>query len=319
MQYINSNKINFFFNFEKFRMYELESLNNNFFQKGFNYEQNHESFNFQYSNHINEKPRNDEILFFLSNENGFNNYYYPDDTLMNNSINEGINNNTIDNFYQSDFFQVNQYNHNYIDLNEGKEEVEFKNITNNMDKKIDIKTRKLDEDSINKKIKNSYFNLIIKLLNHLLEIKQRKDLSFRVLYNNKKKASKKYMEDIQNKKIKDIIIKENKHNLDIDNKIQKDEKLKIISNVLEQDFLYFFDKIYCKKRKTKYNLNEFGLGDFEFDLPENIQLYEDLLEKNKDEDNFMTYKTRINICINNYFMPNKKHPIFKCRKTRRTK
>jgi len=139
-----------------------------------------------------------------------------------------------------------------------------------MDKKFVIKTRKLDKDSINKKIKNSYFNMIIKLLNHLLELKQRKDLSFRLLYIYKKKVSKKCMEEIQNKKIKDIIIKENKHNQDIDNKMQKDEKLKIISNVLDQDFLYFFDKIYFQKRKSKYNLNEFGLGDFEFDLPENI-------------------------------------------------
>lgn len=297
-------------------MYELESLNNNIFQKGFNYKQNNEYYNIQYSNHINENPENDEIIFFLGKESRFNNYYYPDETLMNNSINEGINKTIVD-LHESDIFQVNLYNQ--IDIKEGKDEVEIKNITNNMDKKFVIKTRKLDKDSINKKIKNSYFNMIIKLLNHLLELKQRKDLSFRLLYIYKKKVSKKCMEEIQNKKIKDIIIKENKHNQDIDNKMQKDEKLKIISNVLDQDFLYFFDKIYFQKRKSKYNLNEFGLGDFEFDLPENIQLYDDLLEKNKKEDNFMTYKTRINICIKNYFMPKRKHTFFKCRKRRRTK
>jgi hypothetical protein len=55
-------------------------------------------------------------------------------------------------------------------------------------------------------------------------------------------------------------------------------------------------------------MKEFGFDDLEVDL-ENIELFGDLLLKEKDDDYL---KEKMRFCTKNCFLPKKKNEIFKC-------
>ena len=140
-------------------------------------------------------------------------------------------------------------------------------------------------------------------------------------HDYKNKISKKSFNSFRNQTIKDAIIKskissqyktkDKNSNIETCNKIENEEKLKDLSIILNKNILFFFDKIYKKERKKEYNLNELGLFDLKFVLPKEVELFEDLLNKNKRiEENFNEYKTKLNICCNTNFMPEKKIPTF---------
>ena len=145
-------------------------------------------------------------------------------------------------------------------------------------------------------------------------------------HDSKNQVSKDSFNSFINQTIKDVIqskitshykTKDIYSNIETCNKIEKEEKLNDLSIILNKNILFFFDKIYKKERKKEYNLNELGLFDLKFVLPENIELYEDLLTKNeKIEENFNEYKTELNICCNTNFMPEKKMPTFIIRKSK---
>ena len=169
-------------------------------------------------------------------------------------------------------------------------------------------------------------NLILMVLSKKNGIKF--DSQFYNLENDyKNKISKKSFNSFRNQTIKDAIIKskissqyktkDKNSNIETCNKIENEVKLKDLSIILNKNILFFFDKIYKKERKKEYNLNELGLFDLKFVLPEDIKLYEDLLTKNeKIEENFNEYKTELNICCNTNFMPEKKIPTFITRKSK---
>jgi len=69
-------------------------------------------------------------------------------------------------------------------------------------------------------------------------------------------------------------------NRNIYEQIEK-ENQDILQNILNKKFLFFFEKIYCKNNK-KISMKEFGFDDLEIDL-ENIELFNDLLLKQKDD------------------------------------
>jgi hypothetical protein len=71
--------------------------------------------------------------------------------------------------------------------------------------------------------------------------------------------------------------------------------------ILNENILFFFDKIYKEERKEEYNLNEFGLADLKFVFSKKVKLLEDLISKNKKDVQFNEYKKRIKECCDNYF------------------
>jgi hypothetical protein len=193
--------------------------------------------------------------------------------------------------------------------------------------------KKFRNDNIMRKIKINYINFIIKFMNLILMVLSKKNgIKFDSQFYNlehdyKNKISKKSFNSFLKQTIKDIFIKskisshykakDKNSNIETCNKIEKEIKLKDLSIILNKNILFFFDKIYKKERKKEYNLNELGLFDLKFVLPEDIELYEDLLTKNeKIEENFNEYKTELNICCNTNFMPEKKMPTFITRKSK---
>ena len=185
--------------------------------------------------------------------------------------------------------------------------------------------RKFDDDNIKKKIKTDYFTFII-----IKEFTKKNNITFDSVFYDlaskyKSNVTKEYIKLLQTQTIKDVIktdisphytIKNKNSNLITCNKIEEEIKLKEIDNILNKKILYFFETIYFQKRKEKYNLKELNLIDLEIVLDkEEIGLFEDLLDKNKkneDNFNFDEYKTNMIKCCENYFFQKK---IFKTRQT----
>ena len=109
---------------------------------------------------------------------------------------------------------------------------------------------------------------------------------------------------------KDISPKNSTKNKDYNAKIceQIEKEIQNISeNILNRNFLFFFDKIYYKNNK-KINMKEFGFDDLEVDL-KNIKLFGDLLLKEKDN---LLLNEKLVFCGKNFFLPKNDKEIFKC-------
>ena len=178
---------------------------------------------------------------------------------------------------------------------------------------------KFDEDNIIRKIQVSYINFIIDFMNILLIIINRKDLHFIPLnYYYKRKVNKEHRTSLKNTTIEEVLknkisskysTKNENVNKDICEKIKK-ENINIFVNILKLNIFFFFDKIYYKNRR-KFNLKEFGFDDLDVQLPNKIELFEDLIAKNKNEIHFEKYKIKLNNCAKKFFLPSRKD-IFKC-------
>ena len=178
---------------------------------------------------------------------------------------------------------------------------------------------KFDEDNIIRKIQVSYINFIIDFMNILLIIINRKDLHFIPLnYYYKRKVNKEHRASLKNTTIEEVLknkisskysTKNENVNKDICEKIKK-ENINIFVNILKLNIFFFFDKIYYKNRR-KFNLKEFGFDDLDVQLPNKIELFEDLIAKNKNEIHFEKYKIKLNNCAKKFFLPSRKD-IFKC-------
>ncbi len=178
---------------------------------------------------------------------------------------------------------------------------------------------KYDEDNIVRKVQVSYINFITYFLNIILKEIGRKDLSFIPLdYDFKRVVNKKNREFLKSHTVEEVIqsktspkykTKSNNRNKEICEKI-KEDKIYIMLNILKTNFFFFFDKIYYRKAR-KINLKDFGLEDFEINL-DNLELYEDLLLKNKKDIHFEKYRQKIDFCVKKYFLPKNQKDIFKC-------
>lgn len=176
---------------------------------------------------------------------------------------------------------------------------------------------KNSEDNIIRKIQISYINFIINFVNKILKAIGRQDLSFvQLAHNYKKNINKKNRNILNSLTIKEIISnnisrkfkkKEIDFNKKICEQIEKESQYKILQSILSKNFLFFFDKIYYKNIK-KINMKEFGFDDLEIDL-ENIELFGDLLSKEKDDNNL---KEKMHFCAKNYFLPKNKNEKFQC-------
>ena len=198
--------------------------------------------------------------------------------------------------------------------------------------------RLYDDDNIITKIKINFttFNRIIVnsiLIAYLKYIGREKDFNdlrfYPIKHKEKRSSSKKTIKELQTKSIGDITklnttskwssknpnTNENRYEI-----ITNDKNLALISEVLKKNYLFFFDILYRKKKRQKFNLKEFGFEDLEVELPKKNIFYEDLLEKNRKNPKikfFEEYKTRMNLCCKIYFTKNQNNTIFKARRMKK--
>ena len=161
------------------------------------------------------------------------------------------------------------------------------------------------------KIQPNYFTFLILFLNFIMK---KLNLKYQFCKLNGKYTSnvnQKYRASLNKKTIKEILEsipispkykKEENNNVNIINKLIQEGQDTFL-NILEKNVLYFFEKIYFAN-KRKFNLSQFGLKSFEFELPQNIQLFKDLLNKSKNDENFFEYKINLEKCAKNYFFSN---------------
>ena len=180
----------------------------------------------------------------------------------------------------------------------------------NNNKKAYVHTRN-KFDNISTKIQVSYINFLIDFINHILYSLNMSDLKF---YNVDAKFKKENntiekRQALKEKSIGNIIttnISSKYTKLDKNANLITYEKIKNnglydIMEILNQKFLFFFDKVYYKNLRI-FNLKEFGLMDLEIKLPNNIALYENVLIKNNTNLNFEKYKNKMEQCVKRHFL-----------------
>lgn len=194
----------------------------------------------------------------------------------------------------------------------------------NLKKKVGI-PRKFDEDNIVSKIQVKFITFIINLINLILKKIGIKNLQFKHLSHNYKcQVSKSFRKNLISQTIENILRNEISTKYSTKDKNFNNEILtqvknvgnKLIFDILNLNFLFFFEKIFYQKRRQSYNLSEFGLENLEFELPKKIELFEDLIEKNKNEQNFNEYKKLMDLYARKFFLPKEKYTCFKCKKSK---
>ena len=189
----------------------------------------------------------------------------------------------------------------------GKKSEQFED--DSIGKKSYIHTRN-KFDNIITKIQVSYINFLVNFINIILDAYNRKDLKFFYLNAKFKKINKiEKRKELKKKSISDIITNdispkyktlEKDINLKIYKKIEKDG-LNDIIYILNQKFLFFFENIYYKNLRT-FNLKDFGLIDLEIKLPNDLELFENLLMKNDKSYKFKEYEIKIKKCVKRHFL-----------------
>ena len=126
-------------------------------------------------------------------------------------------------------------------------------------------------------------------------------------YKFKKYIKKEFIASLKEKTIGDIIsnkisskykYKKEDANEKLCDKLKKENK--ILNNILSQNYLVLFQKVYYKNI-NEINLKDFGLEEDKYIiLSDKVKMYKDLLFKNKES---FLYVKRINKCIKEYFYP----------------
>jgi hypothetical protein len=179
--------------------------------------------------------------------------------------------------------------------------------------KEEIQHSKFKNDCKMAKIQRNYITFLVRFLNLIMNLLLNdKDYFFCDIDGDyKSNINQKNRASLNQKTIKEIILeapisgkikkKDINHNKIICNRLEE-EGQKILLNILDQKFLFFFENIYYANLK-KYDLNPFGL-DLEIDLSkdEKIKTFKDLL--NKDKLLNLDYKNEMKKCVENYFLLN---------------
>ena len=186
----------------------------------------------------------------------------------------------------------------------------IKNNEINNNKKPYIHTRN-KFDNIATKIQVSYMNFLINFVNIILNTIKRSDLKFYLLDANYKKNNNtiEKRQRLKETSIGDIIstkISLKYTSLDEDANLKTYEKIKNyglyhIIEILNQKFLFFFDKVYYSNLRT-FNLKDFGLMDLEIKLPKDLELYENVIAKNNKNFKFEEYKEKMEQCVKKHFL-----------------
>jgi hypothetical protein len=179
--------------------------------------------------------------------------------------------------------------------------------------KEEIQHSKFKNDCKMAKIQRNYITFLVRFLNLIMNLLLNdKDYFFCDIDGDyKSNINQKNRASLNQKTIKEIILeapisgkikkKDINHNKIICNRLEE-EGQKILLNILDQKFLFFFENIYYANLK-KYDLNPFGL-DLEIDLAkdEKIKTFKDLF--NKDKLLNLDYKNEMKKCVENYFLLN---------------
>jgi hypothetical protein len=165
-------------------------------------------------------------------------------------------------------------------------------------------------DNVLRKIQVNYITFLISFINEILKNLNYNERFLKLDYSIKKNINKDFFESLKTKNIEEIICskisdkykKEKKNNRNIFEKIKekKNKEKKVIINILSENYLDFFWKIYYKSSKL-INLKEYGL-DKEITLSDKVIMYKDLLKKNEELDPNENYNNNINNCVNNNFI-----------------
>ena len=157
-------------------------------------------------------------------------------------------------------------------------------------KKNRKKRRKFEKDLISMKIQCHYMTFMIKLINEILDfLKYDKRDRFRdIQHSIKKDIKKEHFNQLKGQKLYEVItkkvsIKNRKNNYDeffnlnLYKKLENDE---LIKNILNENYLNLFRKIYYKSERN-LNLKEYG-KDIDISLSEKIEMYRDIKESDEE-------------------------------------
>ena len=157
-------------------------------------------------------------------------------------------------------------------------------------KKNRKKRRKFEKDLISMKIQCHYMTFMIKLINEILDfLKYDKRDRFRDIQHSIKKDIKKdHFNQLKGQKLYEVItkkvsVKNRKNNYDeffnlnLYKKLENDE---LIKNILNENYLNLFRKIYYKSERN-LNLKDYG-KDIDISLSEKIEMYRDIKESDEE-------------------------------------
>ena len=190
-----------------------------------------------------------------------------------------------------------------------------KEITLNK-KRIEKVHNKFGKDNMIRKCQVSYFNfmidfinLFIRLFNSKMRLSPKKEF-FPIDYNIKKIVNRNQKIMIHTNSIEEMMKKNisKKHsrsrlssNKDLCEEI-KQYGIPEIEKIFKKNFIFLFD-IYHKSVR-KFNLKELdeSFANLVIEIPETIELYEDMLNKNQNDIKFEEYKKLMENSIKNYFV-----------------
>ena len=169
---------------------------------------------------------------------------------------------------------------------------------------------KYTSDNLLRKIQVHYLTFIIYFMNDLLYKLGYNEKFYKLDYDFKKNVKKEFVKYLKSQNIGEIIcsfpisskyrISKDKTINENENKVLQFKKNKILNQLLSQNYLQLFKKIYYKNNKC-INLNEFGLNT-KITLSSQVKMYQDLV-KNFDKG----YKDKLNKCVKENFL-NKNYP-----------
>lgn len=161
------------------------------------------------------------------------------------------------------------------------------------------------------KIQRSYLKYLIYSLNAKMKSIGLKYEFFQLNGKDIGNINKTFREKLIKKTIKELIldtpifgrIEEGKkdHNKNIIQKLEEEEQ-KIILNILDKNCLYYFENYYKNERTLELKLSESNF--IQINLPQNIELFNDLLNRNKcdnSEEN-EKYENDMRKCAKKYFL-----------------
>lgn len=186
---------------------------------------------------------------------------------------------------------------NLFNVNE-KENITKDNLINKKrkrgkkSKKIINNNRKYHDnnrtDNLLRKIQCHYMSFIVSYLNNILKNLNYQQKFLKLDYKYKRNVNKKFVESLKKKTVGDILCNKisdkYKHSSTDTNKelCKKIKNIKIFNNILDDNYLTLFRKVYYKSNK-RINLNEYGLNK-EIILSNDVKMFNDLLKDIKSNE-----------------------------------
>lgn len=143
-------------------------------------------------------------------------------------------------------------------------------------------------DNLLRKIQCHYMSFIVSYLNNILKNLNYQQKFLKLDYKYKRNVNKNFVESLKKKTIGDIlcnnISNKYKHSSIDNNKelCKKIKNIKIFNNILEDNYLTLFRKVYYKSNR-RINLNEYGLKK-ELILSNDVKMFKDLLKNIKSNE-----------------------------------